>query len=135
MVLAAEVATWSKDPCGQVGVIVASRDRRHIEVGYNGFPVGIADSSDRLDSESARSLYTVHAEVNALLKGRDLRGWTLYSTKFPCHECAKTIIQAGVKRVVAPKWRPASDWAESQMLACNLLVEANLVVTFTEGAT
>ena len=101
-------AKRSKDPNTQVGaVIVHSETKRILALGYNGFPRGCSDNhlpwARQGDSELHKKyLYVVHAEVNAVLnKGStDVKGATLYVALFPCNDCAKTIIQAGIQEVV-----------------------------------
>lgn len=95
----------SKDPNTQVGACIVNAHKRIIGIGYNGFPFGVDDQTfpwtqegDFLDNKYA---YVVHAEANAILNATtDLRGSSLYVNLFPCNECAKLIIQAGIKEVV-----------------------------------
>ena len=97
-------AKRSKDPNTQVGACIVSPDNIIISTGYNGMPKGCSDDEfpgDRT-GEQTKYPYVVHAELNAILNanGRDLRGSKLYVALFPCNECAKAIIQSGVKEVV-----------------------------------
>ena len=93
----------SKDPSTQVGACIVSQDNIIISTGYNGMPKGCSDDEFPWDREGAETKYpyVVHAELNAILNanGRDLRGSKLYVALFPCNECAKAIIQSGVKEV------------------------------------
>ena len=96
----------SKDPSTQVGACIV-KDRKIMSVGYNGFPKGCRDdrfpwSKVNQNPEDNKYAYVVHAELNAILNfpGITLKGSTLYTTLFPCNECAKAIIQAGIKKVV-----------------------------------
>lgn len=91
-------ATRSKDPKTQVGAVIVDKDNRILSIGYNGMPRGIADDDAHWHK---KHLYVSHAEANAIsfCKG-DLEGSTLYVTFLPCNECAKTIIQNKIKRVV-----------------------------------
>ena len=96
-------ARRSKDPNTQVGACIVSQDNIIISTGYNGMPKGCSDDvfpGDRTGEET-KYAYVVHAELNAILNanGRDLRGSKLYVALFPCNECAKAIIQSGVKEV------------------------------------
>jgi len=122
------VATWSKDPDSKVGAVIVSPSKRQFSMGYNGF---ISGADDCYSMETWQKLeQTVHAELNALLNVRgSVEAWTLYSTKFPCIECAKALIQAGVGRVVSP-WPEGGDskWAESQRSAHCMMVDAGLTV-------
>ncbi len=131
--MALMIATWSKDPKRQVGAVVVTSDCRNISVGYNGFPRGVEDTKIRLADEEERQALTVHAELNAIYNTRfDIRSCTIYSTKFPCHECAKGIIQVGIARVVSPQPTNYGDlpgtWALSQKLANLMLREASIVI-------
>lgn len=130
--IAFDVGRWSKDPRKGVGAVLVSPDRRRWAHGYNGFPSGIEDTTERLKDEATRLRLTVHAELNCLLNASfDTDGCALYSTQFPCHECAKAIIQKRVGRVVAPTWehRTDSKWRDSWLIAGELLAEANVGVT------
>ena len=94
----------SKDPNTQVGACIVSPDDIIISTGYNGMPKGCSDDEFPWGREGAETKYpyVVHAELNAILNanGRDLRGSRVYVALFPCNECAKAIIQSGVKEVV-----------------------------------
>ena len=97
-------ARRSKDPSTQVGACIVSPEDIIISTGYNGMPKGCSDDVfpwDR-EGEETKYPYVVHAELNAILNanGRDLRGSRVYVALFPCNECAKAIIQSGVKEVV-----------------------------------
>ena len=97
-------ARRSKDPNTQVGACIVSQDNIIISTGYNGMPKGCSDDEFPWGREGAETKYpfVVHAELNAILNaiGRDLRGSRVYVALFPCNECAKAIIQSGVKEVV-----------------------------------
>ena len=96
----------SKDPNTQVGACIVSPDNIIISTGYNGMPKGCSDDEfpwDRTGEEiDTKYPFVVHAELNAILNanGRDLRGSRLYVALFPCNECAKAIIQSGIKEVI-----------------------------------
>jgi len=123
--LAQLAATWSKDPEVQVGCVIVSPDRRRFSFGYNGFPTGVADD-DRLTSPQRLALM-VHAELNAILNSAErLKGWKLYTTRQPCMECAKAIIQAGISEVYAPPlMKTSSKWCNAQD-AVMMLLEAGV---------
>ena len=96
----------SKDPNSQVGACIVSPDNKILSMGYNGFPIGCSDDEfpwgregDALDT---KYLYVTHSELNAILnyRGGSLEGAKLYVSLFPCNECAKVIIQSGIKEVV-----------------------------------
>lgn len=96
----------SKDTNTKVGAAIITPDHKVASLGYNGMPTGIDDTSipwarsaeDQLDTKYP---YVCHAELNAVLNAtKDLHGCTLYVTLFPCNECAKAVIQAGIKKVI-----------------------------------
>jgi dCMP deaminase len=100
-------AERSKDPNTQVGACIVNDENRILSVGYNGFPAGCDDNVfpwDRCgdDPYDTKYLYVCHAELNAILncRGRSLAGSRIYVALFPCNECAKAIIQAGIKEVI-----------------------------------
>ena len=103
MAVALLAADRSKDPNTQVGACIVSQDKIIISTGYNGMPQGCSDDEFPWGREGTETKYpfVVHAELNAILNanGRDLRGSRLYVALFPCNECAKAIIQSGVKEV------------------------------------
>jgi dCMP deaminase len=94
-----------KDPSTKVGACIVSADNRIVGVGYNGMPYGTDDENAPwgrvggfLDTKYA---YVVHAELNAILNStKELKGCRLYVSLFPCHECAKAIIQSGIREIV-----------------------------------
>ena len=96
----------SKDPSTQVGCCIVGEDRTILSTGYNGFPKGCSDDVYPWEREGEHNCtkypFVVHAELNAILNasGKSLRGATVYTTLFPCNECAKAIIQSGIARVV-----------------------------------
>jgi dCMP deaminase len=99
------IAKWSKDPSSQIGAVAVNDERRILATGYNGFPKGIADTEERLNDREEKYPRIVHAETNALMNalyaGVSLKDATMYVHGLPvCPECAKLIIQAGVRRVV-----------------------------------
>ena len=107
MGIAMLAACRSKDPNTQVGACIVSQDNIIISTGYNGMPKGCSDDvfpwdrSTQIENDT-KYPYVVHAELNAILNanGRDLRGSRIYVALFPCNECAKAIIQSGVKEVI-----------------------------------
>ena len=118
-------AERSKDPSTQVGACIVSDDNRILSTGYNGFPQGCSDDEFpwNRDASAGETKYNfvVHAELNAILNagGKSLIGSRIFVSLFPCHECAKAIIQAGVKEVVylSDKYNGTpSDNASKRML-------------------
>ena len=101
--VAALVSSWSKDPRTQVGACI-TKGKKLISVGYNGFPLQLADTPERLVDREKKNNLVVHAENNAILaaQGVDTQGATLYVFgQYPCHRCAITcILPSGIERVV-----------------------------------
>ena len=97
-------ALRSKDPNTQVGACIVSPEHKILSMGYNGFPIGCSDDEFTWsrEGEDNKYLYTTHSELNAILnyRGGSLDGTTIYVTLFPCNECAKAIIQSGIREVV-----------------------------------
>ena len=131
--LAKEISAWSKDPNTKVGAVVIGKDGQVLSQGYNGFPRGIRDSSSRFKNRERKLELVVHAEMNAIynacLSGVSLKGSTLYVYGLPiCNECAKGIIQVGIKKVVA--MRPKvynTQWDESIKNAEKIFNEAEVM--------
>ena len=96
----------SKDPNTQVGACIVSDDNEILSMGYNGFPIGCSDDVfpwDKYgDEENTKYPYVTHSELNAILnyRGGSLAGARLYVSLFPCNECAKAIIQSGIREIV-----------------------------------
>ncbi|XP_044144366.1 deoxycytidylate deaminase isoform X1 [Bufo gargarizans] len=100
-------AQRSKDPSSQVGACIVNTENKIVGIGYNGMPNGCDDdvlpwartADDRLDTKYP---YVCHAELNAIMNknSADVKGCTMYIALFPCNECAKLIIQAGIKDVI-----------------------------------
>ena len=99
-------ALRSKDPNTQVGACIVSEDNKILSMGYNGLPKGCSDDDFPWGREGepleSKYFYVTHSELNAILnyRGGSLEGAKLYVTMFPCNECAKAIIQSGIKTVV-----------------------------------
>lgn len=99
-------AQRSKDPNSQVGACIVSNDNKILSMGYNGFPIGCSDDTMPWEREgdfaNTKYPYVCHAELNAILNytGISLKGSKAYVTLFPCNECAKAIIQCGIKEVI-----------------------------------
>ncbi len=96
----------SKDPHTQVGACIVSGDNKILSMGYNGFPTGVSDDDFPWNRDGAplenKYFYTTHAELNAILnyRGGSLEGAKLYVSLFPCNECAKAIIQCGIREII-----------------------------------
>ena len=99
-------ARRSKDPSTQVGACIVDPQNIILSTGYNGFPYGCSDDeypwARRGELCDTKYPFVVHAELNAILnaQGRSLRGARMYVALFPCNECAKAIIQSGIKEVI-----------------------------------
>ena len=106
MGIASLAAMRSKDPSTQVGACIVNQDKRIMSMGYNGMPRNCNDDEFPWgrddDPLNSKYLYVCHAEFNAILNCErgNLRGCTVYVTLFPCNECAKAIIQCGIKEVI-----------------------------------
>lgn len=96
--LASLVASWSKDPSSQVGAVIVRPDLTVASLGYNGLPRRVSDDPARLTHRDTKLLYTVHAELNAILSAKEpLDGCSIFISPFqPCAQCAAAIIQAGI---------------------------------------
>ncbi|MDE6091911.1 MAG: dCMP deaminase family protein [Ruminococcus sp.] len=118
-------AERSKDNSTQVGACIVNNENKIVAVGYNGMPTGCSDDEMPWEREAESSLdtkypFVCHAELNAILNSNSasLNGCTLYVTLFPCNECAKAIIQSGIKRVVyySNKYKGTDSVTASQFL-------------------
>ena len=116
MLIAKASSLRSKDPVMQVGACIVDQDHHIISTGYNGFPKGCSDEEFPWGKGNPNDLdnkffYVVHAEQNAILNAkRDLTGCSIYVTLFPCNECAKFIIQSGIKEVVYDRYDGTHDY-------------------------
>lgn len=129
--LAREISTWSKDPSAQIGAVIVNDDRRILATGYNGFPRGIQDNDWRYQDREIKYKYVVHAEMNAIynatFNGISLNDSTLYVWGLPvCSECAKGVIQVGIKKIVMPKLDYPDRWVESFRKSRELFSEAGI---------
>lgn len=128
--IAREVSTWSKDPSTQVGAIAVGSKGQILAQGYNGYPRGMDDSDYSNREEKYKKI--VHAEMNCIYNaswnGVSLDGADLFVYGLPvCHECAKAIIQVGIRRVICP-YNPAwpKKWEESFKLTKQFFDEAGV---------
>lgn len=107
----------SKDPNSQVGACIVSDKNKILSMGYNGFPAGCSDDEFPWAREGepydSKYFYVTHSELNAILnyRGGSLEGSSLYVTLFPCNECAKAIIQSGIREVVYDSDKYADTFA------------------------
>jgi dCMP deaminase len=133
--LAREISTWSKDPSSKIGAVAVGSQGQVLAQGYNGFPRGIKDSLTRLTNRETKLKYVVHAEenviYNATFNGVSLNGSTIYVTGLPtCSDCAKGVIQVGIKRVVMPKQTIPDQWQDSWNLTQQMFKEAGVEYDF-----
>ena len=133
--LAYTVSKWSRDPSTQIGAVAIGSKGQVLSQGYNGFPRGIKDSKERYEDRETKYKLIVHAEqnliYNATYNGVSLDGSTLYVTGLPvCSECAKGVIQVGIKRVVMPHIDDMKSWKESWELSSSMFREAGILWDF-----
>lgn len=131
--LAQHVAEWSKDPSTQVGACVVNDRKQVLSLGFNGFPRGVEDNISRLMNKETKYKFVSHAERNALDNAFvDIEGATMYSTLFPCNECAKGIIQKGIKTVVTT--HPDLDRKHNNLdESLQMFNEAGVKIIFVEN--
>ena len=132
--LSKEISTWSKDPSTKVGALIISEDKNIISTGYNGFPRDIEDTEERLNNRETKYKFILHAEMNcilnALYNGRSVKDCILFVHGLPpCSECTKSIIQAGIKKVITDS-KATDNWKESLKLSLEMLKEANVEIEF-----
>jgi dCMP deaminase len=136
--LAKDVAEWSKDKNTKTGaVIVDDNENTELTMGYNGFPRGADDDTDQRRYERPdKYFWTEHAERNAIYKaarlGININGARMYCTYFPCADCSRAIIQAGIKKLYTEK--PDFNhhkWGESWTNAISMLKECGVEVIWT----
>ena len=135
--IARNVASWSKDPSRKIGAVIVGNKGQIISQGYNGFPRGIEDYQSRYEDRETKYKYVVHAESNAIYNaihnGANTDGATIYVTGLPvCHECAKAIIQVGIRRVVMDTHPDLTTWQESGNLSLEMFNEAGIEYKFVK---
>ncbi|OUW42818.1 CMP deaminase [bacterium TMED181] len=136
--LAKEVSKWSKDPSVQVGAIAVGEIGQVLAQGYNGFPRGVKDDMSRYEDRETKYRYVVHAEANciynAAMNGVSLDGATMYVYGLPaCNECAKALIQVGIKRIVMPDQQDVPEkWKHSCGESKDMLEEVGILYEFVK---
>ena len=130
--LAYLVASWSKDPSSQIGAVIVDAQNRVISTGFNGLPVGVKDSNERLGDRATKYKMILHAEENAIMFAKqNLNGCSIYVTKMPpCAHCAALIIQSGIKFVYVPETEIPDRWMESVELTKQMFKEAKVRLIF-----
>lgn len=132
--LAKETASWSKDPSRKVGAVAVSTKGQVLATGYNGFPRGIFDTQERYNDRSVKYKYVVHAEMNciynATYNGVSLDGASMFVWGLPpCSECAKGIIQVGIKAVYYSTEENIPDqWLASLQLTDEMFTEVGITI-------
>jgi dCMP deaminase len=131
MELARQISSWSKDPSKKIGAVVIGETGQVLAQGYNGFPRGVKDTEERYNHRETKYNYIVHAEMNAIFNaswnGVSLKASTIYIYGLPvCHECAKGIIQTGIKRVVMCYPEMVPHWENSTSISSSMFDEANV---------
>ena len=131
--LAKHISQWSKDPSTKVGCVVVGEDREIRSTGFNGFPKGISDDTERLVNREMKYPLICHAEENAIMHaariGVSLKGSTAYVTWPPCSRCARSLIQAGIKEVVYSNQEEIPErWVEDFTISCEMLTEAGVII-------
>lgn len=129
--LAKEVSTWSKDPSSKIGAVAVGEKGEILSTGYNGFPRHIFDDDERYNNREVKYKYIVHAEANciynATYNGVSLANTTMYVYGLPCcSECAKAIIQVGIKRVIMHGDPFNERWRESVERTLDMFKEAKV---------
>jgi len=130
--LAKQVSTWSKDPSRKIGAVAVGSKGQILSQGFNGFPRGILDSADRYSDRPTKYKLVVHAEMNviynATFNGVSLDGASLYVYGLPvCSECAKGIIQVGIKKVfIYTDDAVPAIWTEAFELTRDMFKEAGI---------
>jgi dCMP deaminase len=122
---------FSRDNSTKVGAIILNPNTLHIlSTGYNGFPRKVLETKDRME-RPLKYVYTEHAERNAIYgaarQGHSLDGSLMICTMFPCHDCARAIIQSGIMRIIS--YKPNNErWAESNGHSLTMFNEAGIIV-------
>lgn len=145
MDMAKLIATWSKDKSTKVGAVIVDKENRVISIGYNGPPSGFPDNEEYIHERPTKYFYFEHAERNAIYNavriGVSTIGCTLYTTVisernknlFCCADCARAIVQAGIRKVVIQKSEEIfGDWADSTNAAKDIFNKCKVEVEFYE---
>ncbi len=133
--LSKHIAEWSKDTNRKVGSVIVDEDNIVMAMGYNGFPRGCDDSISARYEKDLKYYFTEHAERNSLYHaarhGVSLKGCRIYVTSFPCSDCARGIIQAGITKIISPEPDVEHEkWGVHFKAALVMLEEAKVEVEF-----
>ena len=137
LALAEQVASWSKDPSSKIGAVAVGDKGQILSQGYNGFPRGVNDSEDRYNDRPTKYKLVVHAEMNviynATYNGVSLHGSTLFVFGLPvCSDCAKGIVQVGIKKIIMPAQEIPQSWEDSWALSKSIFEEAGVEYEFCD---
>ncbi|MFM0504299.1 dCMP deaminase family protein [Paraburkholderia caffeinilytica] len=137
MRLALEVAQLSNDRSRKVGCVIVGPDNEIRSTGYNSFPVGIIDSIEKRHERPAKYMWTEHAERNAIYNaakhGVSINGCKMYLPWFPCIDCSRAIIQAGIVELIAIEPDVRDDrWGSDFSVSLEMLREAGIRLRFVE---
>jgi len=127
------LSSFSKDPSTKVGCVLADDQNRIVGTGFNGFPAGVDDTDERLSNRELKYLIVQHAERNALaFATKDVTGCTAYVWPIPpCAPCAGGLIQAGIRRIVAPELSTTHErWGNDYDVSLEMYQEAGIIVDF-----
>ncbi len=131
MDVAIKVSEWSKDD-RKVGSVIV-RSKKILSTGFNGVPRKLNDNLSRYE-KPMKYLYVEHAERNAIYNQHcDISSSTIYSTLFPCVDCARAIIQSDIIQVVS--FKPDFNhhkWGDQFKLALNMFMEAGIDVVYID---
>lgn len=138
LMLARHISSWSKDRSTKVGCVIVGNANQVLALGYNGFPRGIDDYVPDRHERPAKYKWTEHAERNAIYNaartGTNLTGAVLYVPWFPCVDCARGIVQAGIIRVgtTPPEYEQSfmARWGEDLKVSYDLMTEAGVEVRY-----
>ncbi len=133
LALCEHISSWSRDPSTKCGAVITRPDNSIVSLGFNGFPRGVDDSEEFYLDRDLKLERIIHAEQNALLYARgNLEGNIIYTWPIPpCAQCAKHIIQVGIKKVVAPNLIP-ERWEYSMKIMKQLCKEAQVILELKE---
>lgn len=133
------ISSWSKDNSTQTGAIVVGPDREIRTTGYNGFVRGVDDNKPARLERPTKYDFFEHAERNAIynacLTGTSLKGCVMYATHAPCTDCARAIIQSGIKMVVTHEVKidtntPQNTWRDKLSYSAEMFAEAGVEVKY-----
>ena len=136
--LAGNIAQWSKDRSRKVGCVIVGPNNEIRSTGYNGFPRGVDDDHEHRHTRPQKYAWTEHAERNAIYNaayaGISISGCRMYLPWFPCIDCARAIVQAGISELIAfePDWNDPK-WGGDFALTKELFDEVDLQVRFVEA--